>query len=172
MHHFFDRFFHRFFFHLGSIFLQKSTKILPKIDSKMHHIFDRFSHRFFFDLGSILEANLEPCWPPWGHLGGSWRPLGGLLGRLGGLLGPLRGQDPPEPRGGTFLEASWGRLGFISGRFLDGFFNDFSTLFLSYPSSHQHVVKPQNYYTCSTEEPFKALRGQYFSSTFKYFKGL
>ena len=46
MHHFFDRFFHRFFFHLGSIFLQKSTKILPKIDSKMHHFFDRFLHRF------------------------------------------------------------------------------------------------------------------------------
>ena len=43
--------------------LQKSTKTLPKIDSKMHRLFDRFLHRFFFDFASILEANLEPCWP-------------------------------------------------------------------------------------------------------------
>ena len=28
------------------------------------------------------------------------------------------------------------------------------------------------YYFHSTGEPFKALRGQYFSSTFKYFRGL
>ena len=94
-------------------------KILPTVDSKMHHTFDRFFHRLFFDFGSILEANLDPCWPPWGHLGGSWRPLGGLLGHLGSLLGPLGGQDPPETRGLTFLEASWGRLGLILRRFLD-----------------------------------------------------
>ena len=58
---------HRFLIDFGvnmlPFFLQKSTKILPKIDPKMHHFFDRFSHRFFFDFASILEANLEPCWP-------------------------------------------------------------------------------------------------------------
>ena len=58
---------HRFLLDFGAnmapFCLQKSTKILPKIDSKMHRFFDRFLHRFFFDLASILEANLEPCWP-------------------------------------------------------------------------------------------------------------
>ena len=63
-----------------------------------------------------------------GHLGPSWRPLGGLLGRLGSLLGPLGGQDPPQARGRCFWEASWDRLGLIFGRFLDGFFDEFSTL--------------------------------------------
>ena len=42
----------------------KSTKIHQKIDPKMHQILDRFFDRFFIDVGSILEANLEPCWPP------------------------------------------------------------------------------------------------------------
>ena len=42
----------------------KSTKIQKKIDPKMHQILDRFFDRFFIDVGSILEANLEPCWPP------------------------------------------------------------------------------------------------------------
>ena len=130
---FFDRFFDQFPFDLRSFFFQKSTKIVPKINSKMHHIFDRFLHRFFFDFGSILDANLEPCWLPWGYLEGSWRPLGGLLGRLGGLLGPLGGQDPPKARAPRVLEASWGRLGLIFGCFLDGFWDDVSLLFLSYP---------------------------------------
>ena len=98
----------------------------------------------------------------WGHLGPSWRPLGGLLGPLGGLLGRLGGQDPPEARGMRVLEASWGRLGLIFGRFLDHFFNEFSLLFLSYLTRRQHVVKPQNYFICSTGEPSEALRGQYF----------
>ena len=68
-----------------------------------------------------------------GHLGPSWRPLEGFLGRLGGLLGPLGGQDPPEARGTRVFEASWGRLGLIFGRFLDGFgvnFQYFSYLIL------------------------------------------
>ena len=98
----------------------------------------------------------------WGHLGPSWRPLGGLLGPLGGLLGRLGGQDPPEARGLRVLEASWGRLGVILGRFWDGFFDECSTLFLSYSSRHQHVVKPKNYYFCNTEEPLEALHVQYF----------
>ena len=51
-------------------FLQKSTKILPKIDPKMHHFFDRFLHRFFFDFGSILEAILEPSRPLFPSEGG------------------------------------------------------------------------------------------------------
>ena len=84
------------------------------------------------------------------------------MGRLGGLLGPLGGQDPPGTRGTRFLEASWDRLGLIFERFLDRFFNEFSLLFLSYLTRRQHVVKPQNYFICSTEEPSEALRGQYF----------
>ena len=141
---------------------QNAPKSFQKSISKGIDFLGGSWHRFLVDFGSILEANLDPCWPPWGHLGGSWRPLGGLLGHLGGLLGLLGGQDAPEARGTRVLEASWGRLGLIFGKFLDGFLDDFSILFLSYPSRHQHVVKPQNYYICSTEEPFKALRGQYF----------
>ena len=40
----------------ASIFLPKSTKILPKIDSKMHHFFDRNFKRFFYHPESILKA--------------------------------------------------------------------------------------------------------------------
>ena len=110
--------------------------------------------------------------PPLGPLlGRSWGPLGALLGRLGGLLAPLGGQNPPEARGICFLEASWDRLGLIFERFLDHFFNEFSLLFLSYLTRRQHVVKPQNYFICSTEEPSEALRGQYFLMTFLYFRG-
>ena len=116
---------------------------------------------------------LTPFWKPsWailgrldgvlGHLGPSWRPLGGLLGRLGGLLGPLGGQDPPQARGLRFLEASWDRLGFIFERYLEHLFCELSLLFLSYLTRRQHVVKPQNYFICNTEEPSEALRGQYF----------
>ena len=89
-------------------------------------------------------------------------PLGGLLGRLGGLLGPLGGQDPPEARGMRVLEASWEPLGLIFGRFLDGFWDEFSILFLSYLQRRQHVVKPKEYYICGTGGPFEALRVQYF----------
>ena len=128
----------------------------------MHHFFDRFFHRFFFDFDSILEAILGHLGGVFGHLGPSWRPLGGLLGRLGGLLGPLGGQDTPETRGPRVLEASWDRLGLIFERLLDHLFNEFSLLFLSYLTRRQHVVKPQNYFICSTEEPSEALRGQYF----------
>ena len=158
MHCFFNNFSIVFYI----ILFQKSMRILPKIDSKRHRFFDRFFHRFFFDFGSILEANLGTKLATLGHLLGSWRPLGGLLGRLGGLLGPLGGQDPPEARGRCFWEASSGRLGLIFGRFLDGFFNGFSILFLSYLSRHQHVAKPQNNYFCSTREPLEVLRVQYF----------
>ena len=82
-------------------------------------------------------------------LGGSGRllgPLGGLLGPLGGLLGRLGGQDPPEARGTRVFGASWGRLGLIFGTFLDGLWDEFSILFLSYLQRRQHVVKPQNYF--------------------------
>ena len=154
---------------MARFFLQKSTKILPKIHSKMHHIFDRFFHRFFFDFDSILEANLGRLGPSWGRLGPSWRPLGSLLGPLGSLLGPLGGQNPPETRGICFLEASWDRLGLIFGRFLDRFSNEFSLLFLSYPTRRQHVVKPQNYYICRTGEAFQALRGGYLVNDFQDF---
>ena len=96
------------------------------------------------------------------HLGGSWRPLGGLLGRLGGFLGPLGGQDPPEARGPRVLRPQKTHVGLTLGRFLDGFWNRFSILFLPYPTRRQHVVKPQNYYICSTGEPFEALHVEYF----------
>ena len=109
MHRFFDRFFHRFCLRFFSFFIQKSTKILPKIDSKMHYIFDRFFHRFFFDLSSILEANLELCWPPWGHLGGSWR-LGRRLGPTLVVLVRLKIDAKIDRKS----DASW-------NRFLEGF---------------------------------------------------
>ena len=59
----FSRFLLDFGANMPPFFFQKSTKILPKIDSKMHHFFNRFLHRFFFDWASILEANLDLCWP-------------------------------------------------------------------------------------------------------------
>ena len=88
--------------------------------------------------------------------------LGGFLGCLGGLLGPLGGQDPPEARGTRVLEASWGRLGLIFGRILDGIWDEFSILFLSYLQRPQHVVKAKNYYNRNTGEPLQDLRGHYF----------
>ena len=87
-------------------------------------------------------------------------------------MGPLGGQDPPEAKEIRVLEASWGRLGLIFGRFLDDIWDEFSTLFLPYPSRHQHVVKPKKYYFSSTGEPLEALRGQYFYMTLLYFRGL
>ena len=67
------------------------------------------------------------------------------MGPLGGLLGRLGGQDPPEARAARVLEASWGRLGLIFGRFLGCFFDDFFILVLFYPSRHHLVVKPENH---------------------------
>ena len=91
----------------------------------------------------LLGVSSERSRGPLGSsLGASWEPLGGLLGPLGGLSGRLGGQDPPEARGRRVLEASWGRLGLIFGRFLEGFWDEFSILFLSYPSRHHLVVKP------------------------------
>ena len=65
---------------------------------------------------------------------------GGLLGRLGGLLGASWavleaswGLLEDKTRGPRVLEASWARLGLIFGRFLDGFWDEFSILFLPYP---------------------------------------
>ena len=59
---------HRFLLDFGAnmlpFFLQKSTKILPKIDSKMHQFFDQFLHRF-------LEStcfHFPPPDPPKSHL--------------------------------------------------------------------------------------------------------
>ena len=112
-------------------------------------------------LGGVLGPSWAVLATSWGPLGASWRPLGASWrprptrseGELffGGLLGP-----------------SWAHFWEV----LDGFWDDFSILFLSYRTRSQHVVKPQKYYICSTGEPFQALRGQYFSSTFKYFRGL
>ena len=108
-----------------------------------------------------------------GHLEASWGRLGDILGRLGTLLGvsweplgyvlgPLGGQDPPETKGRRVFEASWGRLGLIFGTFWDGFWDEFSILFLSYHSKYQHVVKPQNYYKRGTGEPLEAFQVEYF----------
>ena len=40
----------------------------------------------------------------------------------------------------------------VVGRFLEGFSHEYSILFLSYPSGHHLVVKPENYYFRSTRE--------------------
>ena len=124
---------------------------------------------FNMDLLSISDRFWLPSWAilgrlggVLGHLGPSWPPLGGLLGRLGSLLGPLGGQDPPEARGIRVFGASWGHLGLIFKTFLDGCWGEFSILFLSELQRRRHVVKPQNYYFCSTGEALEGLRGQYF----------
>ena len=88
---------------------------------------------------SLLGASWGPLGASWGHLGPSWRRLGDLFGRLKGLLGRLVGQDRPRARGLRVLEASWGRLGLIFERFLDGFWDDFSRPVLHYPTRPQHV---------------------------------
>ena len=125
MHCFFDRFFHLLFFDFRSFF----SKNQPKSFQKSIPRCITFSIIFSIDFSTTLIPFWTPSWAilgrlggVLGHLGPSWRPLGGLLGRLGGLLGPLGGQDPPEARGSCFLEASWGRLGLIFGRFLDHVF--------------------------------------------------
>ena len=64
------------------------------------------------------------------------------LGTRWTVLGPLGGQHATRAWSPRFLEPSWGRLGFIFGKFLDGFLDDISILFSSYPLRHQHVVKP------------------------------
>ena len=56
------------------------------------------------------------------------------MDRLGDVLGPPGGQDPTRVRGRIFfVEAYWDRLGLIPGRFLDGFLDEISILFLPYP---------------------------------------
>ena len=67
------------------------------------------------------------------------RRLGGVLGRLGGVLGRLGGQDPTRARGLPFFSVFSSRFGLIFERFLDGFWDDFSRLFLHYPTRPQHV---------------------------------
>ena len=115
-------------------------------------------HWLFVEFGSILTPFWKPTWAVLGrlgnvlgHLGPSWRPLGGLLSRLGSLLGPLGGQDPPGTRGICFWEASWGRLGLIFGRFLDGFLG-------------------WNFNFCSTGEPLEAFQVEYFYMNILYFR--
>ena len=60
------RILHRFSIDVGAnmppFSLQKSIKILPKIDPKMHQFYDRFLHRCFIDCPWILEAKTEPSW--------------------------------------------------------------------------------------------------------------
>ena len=55
--------FYGFWWQLGSILLQKSTKIPSKIDPENHQNFDRFLDRFLDHFSSILAPKLEPCWP-------------------------------------------------------------------------------------------------------------
>ena len=92
-------------------------------------------------------AVLGPSWavlgrlgPSWGRLGASWVVLGrfwcrlgAVLGRLGGVLGRLGGQDPARARRPRVLEASWGCLGLIFGRFLGDLWDEISIIFLPYP---------------------------------------
>ena len=104
---------------------------------------------------SVFGRSWAALEPSWGCLGSSWGRLGASWGRLGG-------QDPTEAFAIRVLEASWGRFGLIFGRFLDGFFMEFSIPFFSYPTRGQHVVKPKKYYFCNTGEPFEALHVEYF----------
>ena len=56
----------------GMHFLCNMARFLaPKInekpkntDSKRHHKIDQFWDRFFIDFCCVLEAKLDPCWPP------------------------------------------------------------------------------------------------------------
>ena len=89
-----------------------------------------FFDRLLLDFGSHLGPSWAVLGASWNHLGPSWGPLGGVLGRLGGVS--LGGHDPTRTRGLLFLEASWGRLGLIFGRFLDDFWDEISILFLHY----------------------------------------
>ena len=44
-----------------------APKIIEKpknTDSKRHHKIDQFWDRFFIDFCCVLEAKLDPCWPP------------------------------------------------------------------------------------------------------------
>ena len=71
---------HRFLIGLGAnmapFWLPKSFQILPKINFKKHQMFDWFWHRFLIDFYSNLEANLDPCWPPfWLKCGGANCPV-------------------------------------------------------------------------------------------------
>ena len=47
---------------LASFSLPKSTKILPKTNSRRFQFFDRFLDGFFIHFGSNLGLNLELCW--------------------------------------------------------------------------------------------------------------
>ena len=93
--------------------------------------------------GVVLEVSWRVLETSWGRLELSWRPLGVSWGHLGGVLETLGGQDPTRARATRFLEASWDRLGHIFGRFLCDFLNEISILFLPYPETRQHVVKPK-----------------------------
>ena len=110
----------------------KSTKIRQKIDSKMHQILDRFFDRFFIDVGSILEADLEPCWPPFPPKSRAKRastPAQSDQDRQDPQKPEIR---PPIPYGvplpTSFLEPTWVHL----GPFWRGFWNIFGPRFGTY----------------------------------------
>ena len=126
---------------------QKSTKILPKIDSKMHRFFDRFLHRFFFDFAAIWEANLKPCWPLFRSKHGCReRAVGGLCWVC--LFFRFSGRPGPH------LGALWARFGRVRASILEVFgahvlqnFQVFCTHFFSNLSPmlkhllHQNLVR-------------------------------
>ena len=152
--------------------------------------------------GEISGCFWDPKELPKHLQGVSWEPLRGLLGIPGGFLlrwarNVLSCSPPGAPLGAflgpswAVLEASWGLLaakthqkrgatvfwrplGTVLASFLKGFWITFlmNFLYFSYLTRRQHVVKPQNYFICSTGEPSEALRGQYFWMTFLYFRGL
>ena len=98
-----------------------------------------------------------PLGPSWALLGASWS----LLGALEGLLERLVGQDRPRARGIRVFSLFWDRFRLIFEMFLDGFWDDFSTLILHYPTRPQHVEKPKKYLFSSTGRPFEVLQVQY-----------
>ena len=49
---------------MARFLVPKITEKPKIIDSKRHHKIDQFLDRFFIDFRCVLEAKLDPCWPP------------------------------------------------------------------------------------------------------------
>ena len=70
-----------------------APKIIEKpknTDSKRHHKIDQFLNRFLIDFCSVLDAKLDPCWPPFSAQDGPR----GLQDGLRTL--PRRSQERPK----------------------------------------------------------------------------
>ena len=95
-------------------------------------VFGRFWCRLETDLARLAGVlrHLEPSGVP---IGGVSERLGRILGGLWAFWRPTPNESQGNPLAICFLEASWGRLVLIVGSFLDGFWDDCSIIFSSYP---------------------------------------